>query len=99
MSTNNAGNNTTTATDMNSAMFDLNNGRPTIGSTFTNILGATNSLINAVNNTAKTVENVTGVMADKSENFRETSKIADTIKHNQMLDLLNKQAAALGIDV
>lgn len=71
--------------------------RHTIGTTFTQLLGATSSVIAAVDNTAKVAEHVTGTLADKAENWRESSRIADAIEHNKLLAQLNDQAQELGI--
>lgn len=71
--------------------------RHTIGTTFTQLLGATSSIIAAVDNTAKVAEHVTGTLADKAENWRESSRIADAIEHNKLIDALNTQAQELGI--
>ena len=78
-----------------------NNAQPprhTIGSTFSQLLGATSSIIAAVDNTAKIAEHTTGTLADKAQNWRETSAIADAITHNQLLAELRAQAEELGIE-
>lgn len=71
--------------------------RHTIGTTFAQLLGATSSVIAMVDNTAKIGEHVTGTLSDKAENWRESSKIADAIEHNQLMASYNKQAQELGL--
>lgn len=71
--------------------------RHTIGSTFAQLLGATSSVISAVDNTAKVAEHVTGTLADKAANWRESSRIIDAIEHNDLMREYQEQAAALGI--
>lgn len=70
---------------------------PTIGSTFTALLTATNSGIRTIDNTMRTLENVTGAMADKSEEYRAQSKIGGAIVHNRLMAQLKKEAEELGI--
>lgn len=72
--------------------------KPTIGSTFGNILTAVNSSLSAVNNTALILDNVTGALADKSARYREQSAIADAITHNQLMAEYENQAKKLGLD-
>lgn len=71
--------------------------RHTIGSTFAQLLGATSSVIAAVDNTAKIAEHVTGTLADKAENWRDSSKVIDAINHNQLMATYNAQAKDLGL--
>lgn len=71
--------------------------RHTIGSTFSQLLGATSSIIAAVDNTAKVAEHVTGTLADKAENWRDSSRVIDAINHNQLMATYNDQAKQLGI--
>ena len=71
--------------------------RHTIGTTFTQLLGATSSIIAMVDNTAKIGEHVTGTLADKAQNWRESSKIIDAIEHNNLMSQYNEQAAKLGL--
>lgn len=71
--------------------------RHTLGSTFSQILGATSSVIAMVDNTAKIGEHVTGTLADKAENWRESSKVIDAIEHNQLMAQYHAQALELGI--
>lgn len=71
--------------------------RHTIGSTFTQLLGATSSVIAAVHNTALVAEHTTGTLADKAENWRESSKIADAIEHNKLMADYKAQAQELGL--
>ena len=71
--------------------------RHTIGSTFTQLLGATSSVIAMVDNTAKIGEHVTGTLADKAYNWRESSKIIDAIEHNNLMAQYEEQAKQLGI--
>ena len=72
--------------------------RHTIGSTFSQLLGATSSVIAAVDNTAKVAEHVTGTLADKAENWRESSRVIDAINHNQLMHTYSEQAKALGLE-
>lgn len=78
-----------------------NNNQPrhTIGSTFSQLLGATSSVIAAVDNTAKIAEHTTGTLADKAENWRESSRVIDAINHNELMAQYNAQAKELGINV
>lgn len=71
--------------------------RHTIGSTFAQALGATARVISAVDNTARILEETTGTLADKATQWRETSKIADAIVHNQLMADYRAQAEELGI--
>ncbi len=71
--------------------------RHTIGTTFAQLLGATSSVIAMVDNTAKIGEHVTGTLADKAENWRESSKIIDAIEHNKLMKQYADQAQALGL--
>lgn len=71
--------------------------RHTIGDTFKRVLGATNSVIAMVDNTAKIGEHVTGTLADKAYNWRESSKVIDAIEHNNLMAQYNEQAKQLGI--
>lgn len=71
--------------------------RHTIGSTFSQLLGATSSVIAMVDNTAKIGEHVTGTLADKAQNWRESSKIIDAIEHNNLMAQYEEQAKQLGI--
>lgn len=73
--------------------------RHTIGSTFAQALGATARVISAVDNTARILEETTGTLADKATQWRETSKIADAIVHNQLMADYKDQAQKLGIQV
>ena len=72
--------------------------RHTIGSTFSQLLGATSSIIAAVDNTAKIAEHTTGTLADKAENWRESSRVIDAINHNQLMHTYSEQAKALGLE-
>lgn len=71
--------------------------RHTIGTTFSQMLGATSSIIAMVDNTAKIGEHVTGTLADKAENWRESSRIIDAIEHNELMAQYQEQAKALGL--
>lgn len=73
--------------------------RAGLGDALGMLMQTTVSSLSMVNNLAMAGENITGVLADKSENFREQQTIADTMKHNQLMAKLNEQAAALGIDL
>ena len=50
-----------------------------------------------VDNTAKIGEHVTGTLADKAYNWRESSKIIDAIEHNNLMAQYEAQAKQLGI--
>lgn len=71
--------------------------RHTIGTVFGQGLGAISSCIAMVDNAAKIGENVTGTLADKSANWREASRIADAIQHNELMAQYNEQAKELGL--
>lgn len=71
--------------------------RHTIGSTFSQLLGATSSVISAVDNTAKIAEHVTGTLADKAYNWRESSKVIDAIEHNELMAEYQEQMKELGL--
>ena len=50
-----------------------------------------------VDNTAKIGDHVTGTLADKAYNWRESSKIIDAIEHNNLMAQYEEQAKQLGI--
>jgi len=73
--------------------------RKGLGDAFGMLMETTSNTLSMVNNLAIAGENVTGVLADKSINFREQQVIADTMKHNTLMAALQKQANDLGIDL
>ena len=70
-----------------------------IGDAFSMLMQTTVSSLSMVNNLAVAGENITGILADKSVNFREQQAIAETMKHNHLMANLQKQASDLGIEL
>lgn len=62
-------------------------------------LGSLVSGLNMVHNTFRAGEHVTGILADKAENYRKQIAISDAIEHNDLMLKYTEQAKKAGLDL
>ena len=62
-------------------------------------LGSLVSGLNMVHNTFRAGEHVTGILADKAENYRKQIAISDAIEHNDLMFKYTEQAKKAGLDL